>query len=86
MAMALIYGGVGAEAIHKFIAVNIIYPDAFAFFYHNIQGMVVVSAVLLFELNIVECVHLFHLIIEVRFEWLKKIIPDDEWSQVCGIG
>ena len=45
MAVALIQGGVGAQAVQVFVAFDIVDPHPFTPFQNNVQGVVIVGAV-----------------------------------------
>ena len=57
MAVSLIDGGIGAQEIQIFFSLDIPHPDTLGFFYDDIQGVVVVRAVKVFEKDKIFTVH-----------------------------
>ena len=57
MDMPLVERGVGAQAIEVAVAINIVDPYPFSTGKDHIQGMVVMSPILLFQFNIFLSIH-----------------------------
>ncbi len=60
MAVSLVDGGVGGQAIEIAVALDVVDPHALGAFDDDVERMIVVSSVLVFEFDKFTSLHTFH--------------------------
>ena len=81
MAVALVDGGIGGEAIEVALTFDVVNPNALSAIDDNVEGMIVVSSVFFFELDEIlglQAIHYRHCMSPVgikRFEGTGSLTP-----------